>query len=75
MPHAQIELYPERQMTEEESSDPEQRAAYYAETKWGWRKQVYVEPPETVEDSGTIYPDRQTAFDAAFAKYPHWPIG
>ncbi len=75
MAHAQIELYPERQMTDEERVDPVACAAYFVETKWGWRKVIYVEPPEAIEDSGTVFVDREAAFSDASERFPNWPIG
>lgn len=65
MAHAQIQLYPET--TNDDTNAPE--------GKWGWRKIIYVEPPEILEDTGTVFEDRAAAMDDALAKHPHWPIG
>lgn len=44
--------------------------------KWGYRKTVFVDPPESFDDTGLIYEDRDTAFSAAVAENSQgWPIG
>lgn len=76
MATAQIELYPEREPTDEERADPELRAAYFAAVTWGWRKCVLIpDNPERWADTGTVFADRETAFEDATAKNPGWAIG
>lgn len=76
MTDAQIELYPERELTDEERVAMLTEAAPPPEVKWGWRKVVLIpDNPERWQDTGTIFDHRQEAYDDAAASNPGWAIG